>query len=207
MASDLLLVPADLPVPQDDGATDHLRGRRFPDDVALVATSGRVVRLSDFAGTTVVFIFPRVGRPDREPVGGMAAWNAIPGARGCTPQACAYRDHFHDLTLLGVRVFGLSAQSTADQQEAAERLGLPYELLSDVAIALGRRLRQPTFQFGGEALYRRHTLILVDGRIEHVLYPVFPPDSDVVRVLEWLRARARGPGPLSASQRSFAPRA
>lgn len=189
MPNDLLRVPADLPVPQDDGATDHLRGRRYPEDVALVATSGRVVRLSDLAGVTVLFIFPRMGRPEREPVGGIDAWNAIAGARGCTPQACSYRDHFQELTVLGVRVFGMSAQSTADQQEAADRLGLPYELLSDVAMALGRRLRQPTFQFGGETLYRRHTLILVDGRIEHVFYPVFPPDADVVRVLEWLRAR------------------
>jgi peroxiredoxin len=189
VAHDLLDLPADLPVPQDDGATDHLRGRMFPDDVSLVATSGRLVRLADLVGITVLFIFPRMGRPDREPLGGITAWNAVPGARGCTPQACAYRDHFSELTLLGVRVFGLSAQSTADQQEAAYRLGLPYELLSDVAMALGRRLRQPTFQFGGQMLYRRHTLVLVDGRVEQVFYPVFPPDQDVINVLEWLRTR------------------
>jgi peroxiredoxin len=161
----------------------------FPDDLSLVATSGRLVRLADLVGITVLFIFPRMGRPDREPLGGITAWNAVPGARGCTPQACGYRDHFSELTLLGVRVFGLSAQSTADQQEAADRLGLPYELLSDVAMALGRRLRQPTFQFGGQTLYRRHTLVLVDGRVEQVFYPVFPPDQDVINVLEWLRMR------------------
>jgi peroxiredoxin len=186
---DPLALPADLPIPRDDGATDHLRGRTLPDDVALVSSTGRVVRMADLSGVTVLFIFPRIGRPGREPAGGVEAWNAVPGARGCTPQACGYRDHFGELTLLGVRVFGLSAQPTPDLAEAADRLALPYELLSDVAMALGRRLRQASFQFGGETLYRRHTLILVDGRIEQVFYPVFPPDSDVIRVLEWLRNR------------------
>jgi peroxiredoxin len=196
VVNDLLQLPADLPVPRDDGATDHLRGRRIPEDVELIATSGRVVRLADLTGITVLFIFPRMGQPGREPAGGYDAWNAIPGARGCTPHACSYRDHFHDLTVLGVRVFGLSAQSPADQREAAERLGLPFDLLSDVAIALGRRLRQPTFSFGGETLYRRHTLILVDGRIEHVFYPIFPPNEDATNVLAWLRARLAAGEPI-----------
>jgi peroxiredoxin len=180
-------------VPVDDGACDHLRWRRLPDDVELIASNGRRVRLADLAGVTVVFVFPSIGRPDRDPVGGIDAWNEIPGARGCTPQACSYRDHFSELTRLGARVFGLSAQTTGDLEEASDRLGLPYELLSDVAMALGRRLRQPTFQFGGATLYRRHTLVVVDGRIEHVMYPVFPPGSDAPTVIAWLRARAGAP--------------
>lgn len=193
MASDLLHLPPDLPVPQDDGATDHLVGRRIPDDVELVAGSGRVMRLSDLRGTTVLFVFPAIGRPGREPNGGIDAWNAVPGARGCTPHACSYRDHFADFTRLGVRVFGMSVQTTTDLAEAAGRLGLPFELLSDTPMALGRRLRQPTFVFAGRTLYRRHTLVIVDGRIERVFYPVFPPDSDASNVLAWLNDRSEPP--------------
>lgn len=195
MASDFHELPADLPVPQDDGATDHLPGRLMPEDVDLVAASGRVVRLADLSGITVLFIFPAIGRPDREPVGGIEAWNAVPGARGCTPQACGYRDHFAELTRLGVRVLGMSTQTTADLEEAAGRLRLPYELLSDTGLALARRLRQPTFAFGGRTLYRRHTLVIVDGRIERVFYPVFPSDGDADRVLAWLIERGRGTEP------------
>ena len=189
MASDFLQLPADLPVPQDDGATDHLPGRRMPDDVELVAASGRVVRLSDLPGITVLFIFPAIGRPGHEPVGGIEAWNAVPGARGCTPQACGYRDHFGELTRIGIRVLGMSAQTTADLLEAADRLALPYELLSDTGLALAHRLRQPTFVFGGRTLYRRHTLVIIDGRIERIFYPVFPSGSDAERVLAWLTER------------------
>lgn len=189
MAIDFRGLPPDLPIPQDDGATDHLPGRQMPDDVELMATSGRVIRLSDLRGTTVLFIFPRIGRPGWVPIGGIDTWNAVPGARGCTPQACAYRDHFADFTRLGVRVLGLSSQSQLDLREAAGRLGLPYDLLSDTALALARRLRQPCFTFEGQLLYRRHTLVIVDGRIEHVFYPVFPSDSDASRVVAWLRNR------------------
>ena len=189
MASDFHQLPSDLPVPQDDGATDHLPGRRMPEDVELVAAGGRMVRLAEMSGITLLFIFPAIGKPDREPAGGISVWNAVPGARGCTPQACGYRDRFAEMTRLGVRVLGMSAQTTADLAEAADRLRLPYELLSDTGLALARRLRQPTFVFGGRTLYRRHTLVIVDSRIERVFYPVFPPDGDADRVLAWLMER------------------
>jgi peroxiredoxin len=184
---DLLRLPDDLPVPVDDGAADHLPGLAVP-PVALPATDGSVVRFDDpEAPRTIVFAYPRTGRPDEDPPGGLAAWNAIPGARGCTPQACAYRDHYAELTGLGVRVFGLATQDTAYQLEAAERLHLPYPLLSDERLAFAHALRLPTFEHAGLTLFKRHTLVIDRGRIEHVFYPVFPSDSDADRVIAWLR--------------------
>jgi peroxiredoxin len=175
---------ADLPAPEDDGACDHLVGMLLP-PVALVATDGRVVEPSGLPGRTVLYLYPRTGRPD-EPT--PTGWDAIPGARGCTPQACAFRDHYHELRALGADVYGLSTQDTAYQQEAAARLHLPFPLLSDIELAFTDALRLPTFEVDGMTLTKRATLIVRDGVIEHVFYPVFPPDRNAEDVLTWLRA-------------------
>ena len=188
---DLATLPPDLPVPVDDGACDHLAGLALP-PIALVATDGSVVRLDrpDPTGMarTVVFAYPRTGRPDEEPPGGLVAWNAIPGARGCTPQACAYRDRYAELQAAGARVFGLSTQDPAYQREMADRLELPFAVLSDERLELTQALGLPTFTTEGLTLHKRHTLIIREGRIEHVLYPVFPSDRDADHVLAWLTA-------------------
>ena len=175
-------LPADLPVPVDDGACDHLWGMLLP-SVPLMSTGGRLVDLAGLPGRTVVYCYPRTGRPDSDVPKG---WNAIPGARGCTPQSCAFRDHYQELRALGAEVFGLSTQTTAYQQEAAARLHLPFELLSDAELAFTRALRLPTFEFEQMALIKRLTLIIRDGRIEQVFYPVFPPDKNADEVIAWL---------------------
>ena len=184
-SDNVLELPKDLPVPQDDGACDHLTGMKLP-SLALASTRGRRVDLSTLTGTTVVYIYPRTGRPDHElPTG----WNAIPGARGCTPQSCAFRDHYQELKALGVsELFGLSTQETAYQQEAAERLHLPFEILSDGKLEFAQALRLPMFEIDGMRLIKRITLIARDGRIEKVFYPVFPPDRNADEVIEWLTA-------------------
>jgi peroxiredoxin len=167
-------LPDDLPVPEDDGAAAHLPGAEVP-AIALPATTGGTVDLAArSAGTrVVVFAYPRTGRPgiDNPP-----GWDEIPGARGCTPEACSFRDRMADFAAAGAEVYGLSTQDTGYQREAAERLQLPYPLLSDESLAFTRALRLPTFEVSGMELLRRLTLVLRDGRIEHVLYPVFPPD-------------------------------
>src|SRR5919201_3017055 len=165
-------LPPNLPVPEDDGACDHLTGMRLP-SVPLASTTGRAVDLAALRGTTVVYCYPRTGRPDEEPPQG---WNEIPGARGCTPQSCAFRDHEGELRALGARVFGLSTQTTEYQREAAERLHLPFELLSDADLAFAEALRLPSFEVDSMTLIKRLTMIVVDGRIAKVFYPVFPPD-------------------------------
>ena len=175
-------LPADLPVPVDDGACAHLEGMRLR-SIPLMSTAGRLVDLSSLAGRTVAYCYPRTGRPDRDPPRG---WNEIPGARGCTPQSCAFRDHHAELQALGARVFGLSTQTTEYQQEAAARLHLPFELLSDPELAFARALRLPTFEVEGMILIKRLTLIIRDGRIEKVFYPVFPPDKNAEDVIAWL---------------------
>jgi len=178
-------LPDDLPVPEDDGAAAHLVGATLP-AVVLPATDGMHIRLDGLAGRTVVFAYPRTGRPGEAPPGGEAGWNAIPGARGCTPEACSFRDEIARFTELGVRVFGLSTQDAAYQREAVERLGLPYPLLSDERLRLTRALRLPTFEVEGMTLLRRLTLILDRGRIADVVYPVFPPDRGAALALERL---------------------
>ena len=182
-------LPKDLPIPQDDGACDHLAVMSLP-ALALASTRGRRVDLSTLAGTTVVYIYPRTGRPDQEvPTG----WNAIPGARGCTPQSCTFRDHYQELQALGVaELFGLSTQGTAYQQEAVERLHLPFELLSDEKLEFSQALRLPMFEVDGMRLIKRITLIARDGRIVKVFYPVFPPDRNADAVIEWLTAVGGG---------------
>ena len=171
MTSDL---PADLPVPVDDGAADHLPGAEVP-AVPLRATGGGAVDLAERsrAGTVVVFAYPRTGRPGVDPPVG---WDEIPGARGCTPEACSFRDLAADFADAGAEVFGLSTQDPGYQAEAAERLGLPYSLLSDEGLALASAMRLPTFEVDGTTLLRRLTMVLRDGRVDRVLYPVFPPD-------------------------------
>jgi peroxiredoxin len=175
-------LPNDLPVPEDDGAADHLPGMRLP-PVSLAATSGEVVDLSTLAGRTVVYCYPMTGRPDRSlPTG----WDEIPGARGCTPQSCSFRDHHAELRALGASVFGLSTQDTDYQREAATRLHLPFALLSDADLAFARALGLPTFEVDGMVLLKRLTLVIDEGWIEKVFYPVFPPDKSAEEVVEWL---------------------
>ncbi|WP_372805743.1 peroxiredoxin [Loktanella salsilacus] len=172
-----------IPAPRDDGGAAHLPGLAMP-SVPLPATDGQDVDLSKLAGRCVVYIYPMTGRPDRDLPAG---WDATPGARGCTPQSCAYRDHAADLHARGVQhLFGLSTQDTAYQQEAASRLHLPYPLLSDAQGALMGALNLPRLTADGLTLLKRCTLILRDGLIQHVNYPVFPPDEDAARVIAWL---------------------
>ena len=178
-----LVLPDNLPVPQDDGAARHLAGMRLP-DVALAATDGSQVNLSKLSGRIVVYVYPRTGQPG---VPAPDGWDAIPGARGCTPQSCGFRDHFADLTRLGVaHLFGLSTQDSAYQREAAERLRLPFPILSDVELKLTRALKLPTFWVDGMTLIKRMAWVIDDGVISHVFYPVFPPDQSAQTVIAWL---------------------
>jgi peroxiredoxin len=179
-------LPADLPVPEDDGAADHLPGTALP-SIALPATDGTSVRLDELPGRTVVFAYPRTGRPGEESPGGDEHWDAIPGARGCTPEACSFRDEHARFAALGVGLFGLSTQDTDYQREAVERLHLPYPLLSDAGLRLTTALRLPTFAVEGLTLIKRLTLFLGDGKVEDVQYPVFPPDRGADLALERLR--------------------
>jgi peroxiredoxin len=182
-ADDVHTLPPDLPVPQDDGGADHLVGKRMP-AIALASTAGGEVRLDDLPGRTVLFCYPRTGHPDQELPPG---WNAIPGARGCTPETCGSRDRHEQFSDLGARVLALSTQDTGYQREMAERLELPFDVLSDADLRLVRALRLPTFEVDGMTLVKRLTLVIGDGEIEHVFYPVFPPDTHAGEVLDWLR--------------------
>jgi peroxiredoxin len=184
----LYTLPAGLPVPMDDGACDHLPGMQLP-SVPLLATTGEWIDLASLAGRSVVYCYPRTGRPDEAPLPG---WDEIPGARGCTPQSCAFRDHYQELQALGAGVFGLSTQDTDYQREAAERLHLPFPLLSDASLAFARALRLPTFAVAGMTLIKRLTLIIADGRIEKVFYPVFPPDKNAGDIIRWLAQHGSG---------------
>jgi peroxiredoxin len=175
-------LPDDLPVPTDDGAADHLPGTHLP-PVPLVSTAGDTVDLSALPGRTVVYCYPMTGRPGSDLPSG---WDEIPGARGCTPQSCSFRDHHAELRTLGARVFGMSTQDTDYQREAAGRLHLPFELLSDAELAFAGALGLPMFEVDGMVLLKRLTLVIEDGRIEKVFYPVFPPDRSAEEVIEWL---------------------
>lgn len=181
----LMELPPDLPVPVDDGAAKHLLGLRMP-SVRLPSTAGRMVDVGALGpGRVVLYCYPRTGSPDRPVPDG---WDAIPGARGCTPESCGFRDHARELANLGATVFGVSAQTTADQQEAAERLRLPFELLSDSGGELAAALRLPTFEFESLTLLKRLTMVINQNLIEHVFYPVFPPDRHAEKVVRWLAA-------------------
>lgn len=188
MSKNLLELPEDLPVPEDDGAAAHLPGMEVP-DIALPSTAGGAVVLSQLAGRAVVYAYPRTGVPGEPALD--EDWEAIPGARGCTPESCAFRDHHAELRAAGAAVFGLSTQDTAFQRAAVERLHLPFALLSDDRLELTRALNLPAFVAGTAVrvtLTRRFTLVLRDGVVEHVFYPVFPPDGHAEEVLDWLRA-------------------
>jgi len=177
-------LPDDLPVPQDDGAARHLPGLPLP-SLALAATDGSIVDLSKLAGRVVVYVYPRTGRPGQPNLDG---WDAIPGARGCTPQSCGFRDHFAELKALGVgQVFGLSTQDTDYQREAVERLHLPFAILSDQSLALTGAIGLPTFEIAGMTLLKRMALVIDEGIVTKAFYPVFPPDQNALEVIAWLR--------------------
>jgi peroxiredoxin len=188
---DVYRLPEGLPVPLDDGACAHLPGAAVP-EVRLPSTAGGAVSLREKSnrGWAVVFVYPRTGRPEQEVPAG---WNAIPGARGCTPQACAIRERHADFVAAGASVFGLSTQEPAYQLEVATRLHLPYPLLSDAQLGFSGPLRLPTFAFGGESFLRRCTLFLRDGRVAQVQYPVFPSDKSAAWALAWLAEQPARP--------------
>ena len=176
-----------IPAPADDGKAAHLEGTALP-DVTLPATKGSAQTLSDLRGVTVIYVYPMTGRPDQNLPDG---WDEIPGARGCTPQSCAFRDHYVELREYGVdNLFGLSTQDKAYQAEAAERLNLPFPLLSDADLAFGKAVDLPGMKADGQYLHKRLTMIVKDGVIAKVFYPVFPPDQDAENVIAWLRMDA-----------------
>jgi len=176
-----------IPPPQDDGAASHLAGMRIS-SIPLPATDGSIIDLSTLSGRVVVYAYPRTAVPGvKNPDG----WDLIPGARGCTPQACSFRDHFAELKAKGVHyLFGLSTQDTSYQSEAAGRLHLPFPILSDADLKLAGAMRLPTFETSEMILLKRLTLVIQSGSIEHVFYPVFPPDRNAAEVISWLAARA-----------------
>lgn len=183
--SNLNQLPSNLPRPVDDGGARHLKGLPLP-DLSLRSTAGRLVNLSMVsAPRLVIYCYPMTGRPDRKLPQG---WDDIPGARGCTPETCGFRDHHKELAKLNAEVFGISVQDTAYQQEMVKRLEVPFEVLSDEHLAFTNALHLPTFTVEGMTLMKRLTLIVRHARIEHVFYPVFPPDSHAEEVITWLRA-------------------
>ncbi|MDO8526889.1 MAG: peroxiredoxin [Deltaproteobacteria bacterium] len=185
MRDDFYSLPDNLPVPKDDGLCVHLEGLFLP-NIELRATSNRIVNLVQITQKqTVLFFYPRTGRPDEpSPVG----WNEIPGARGCTSQSCAYRDNYNSFQMLGIQVFGISVQPTEFQQELVQRIHLPFELLSDVDFKLTEALQLPTFEFCGMRLLKRMAWFCNKGKIEKVFYPIFPPDKNAFTVLEWIKS-------------------
>ena len=177
-------LPSSIPVPEDDGAALHLTGMKLP-DLALPATDGASVNLAKLKGRTIVYIYPRTGVPGVDPPEG---WDQIPGARGCTPQSCSFRDHFGELKRLGVaQLYGLSTQDTEYQREAATRLHLPFAILSDAQLTLTKALKLPTFTATGMTLLKRMALVIDDGKITKVFYPVFPPDKNAAEVIAWIQ--------------------
>ncbi len=176
---------AKIPAPVDDGAAKHLIGAKLA-DIALAATDGALVSLAKLTGRTVVFAYPRTGTPGQISV--VDDWDLIPGARGCTPQSCAFRDLFAELQAAGAnKVFGLSSQDTSYQSELATRLHLPFPILSDEALALTKAMQLPTLAVAGLTLIKRLALVIDDGHITQVFYPVFPPDRNAAEVLSWLQ--------------------
>jgi peroxiredoxin len=177
-------LPQNIPAPQDDGGARHLTGMRLP-DLALPATDGASINLSKLKGRTVVYIYPRTGVPGVDPPEG---WDQIPGARGCTPQSCSFRDHFGELKRLGLsQLYGLSTQDTDYQREAATRLHLPFAILSDAKLTLTKALNMPTFTAAGMTLLKRMALVIDDGKITKTFYPVFPPDKNAAEVVAWMQ--------------------
>lgn len=178
-------LPDDLPEPEDDGEADHLQGMKMP-DVSLPATDGTIVDLQELPPRTIIYIYPMTGRPDKDVI--PEGWDDVPGARGCTPESCGFRNHYDELRDNGVgEVFGLSTQSSEYQREARDRLHLPFEMLSDAEWELTNELDLPTFTIEGDDYLKRLTLVVTGGRIEHVFYPIFPPDEHADEVLEWVK--------------------
>ena len=185
MSTDYTPLPPDLPVPEDDGAADHLPGLALP-SLTLPSTLGGSTDLATLAAERLVaYVYPRTGTPGQA---SPAGWDDIPGARGCTPQSCAYRDSLAEFERLGATVIGISAQDPAEQQEFAEREHIPFALFSDAGLRLAAELSLPTFEVEGMTLYRRLTLVADAGKIVKAFYPVFPPDRDAAEVLAWLAA-------------------
>jgi len=183
--TDLTALPDGLPVPDNDGAADHLRGAALP-DITLASTAGGQVALNALPpGRTIIYVYPLTGRPGFDlPMG----WDAIPGARGCTTEACDFRDHHQDLLDAGASaVYGLSSQDTEHQRELVERLHLPFAMLADPKLETAQALQLPTFSAGGQTLFRRLTLVLQADVVEHAFYPIFPPNQHAREVLTWLR--------------------
>lgn len=177
-------LPDDLPEPEDDGGADHLQGMEMP-SVSLPATDGTMVALQDLPPRTIIYIYPMTGRPDKDVI--PDGWEDVPGARGCTPESCGFRNHYEELQESGVgEVYGLSTQSSEYQREARNRLQLPFEMLSDANRELTDELDLPTFTIGDDTYLKRLTLVVTSGRIEHVFYPVFPPDEHAAEVLRWV---------------------
>jgi peroxiredoxin len=185
--NDYSQLPSDLPIPEADGAANHLPGRAVP-HLRLPSTTGADVGLAELGpGRTVLYVYPMTGRPGVDLPSG---WDDIPGARGCTPESCGFRDHYADLLDAGAaRVFGASSQDVDYQRELVERLGLPFAMLSDPTLNLAAELGLPTFEADGLTLFKRVTLVIRDGVIEHVFYPIFPPDQHAQQVLSWLRSQ------------------
>jgi peroxiredoxin (alkyl hydroperoxide reductase subunit C) len=178
-----------IPAPTDDGGATHLTGTQVP-EVPLAATDGTSVSLGKLAGRVIVFAYPRTGEPGKPSL--VDDWDMIPGARGCTPQSCAFRDLHKVLIEAGAsRVFGLSTQDTAYQRAAVDRLHLPFPLLSDERLALTKALRLPTMEAAGPTLIKRLAMVIDDGKITKVFYPVFPPDRNAADVLTWLEEHRR----------------
>lgn len=184
MSQNYSSLPADLPEPQDDGAADHLEGSEMP-PLVVASTSGEGVDLAAQTGWTIVYLYPMTGTPG---LALPAGWDEFPGARGCTPQSCGFRDHYSHLESLGARIFGLSASDLEHQREAKRRLELPFELLADPEFAAAKALRLPTFTLEGKTYYKRLTLLIEDGVIRKAFYPVFPPNLNAGEVTAWLEA-------------------
>jgi peroxiredoxin len=179
----LYKLPGDLPIPVDDGACNHLLGINIP-SVILNSTSGANINVSTTEGLVVIFFYPVIGRPDSPP---MIDWNDIPGARGCTPQSCSFRDNYLNLKELKFKVYGISSQPLAHQIEAQQRLSLPFELLNDSEFMLTKALKLPTFQYQNTTYIKRLTIITENGMIKKIFYPVFPPNEHIFDVINWAK--------------------
>jgi len=182
VSGDVYTLPPDLPVPADDGACDHLPGLEIP-RLVLDSSQGPVELAELARDRLVLYVYPRAGRPG---VPSLAGWDQIPGARGCTPQSCGFRDHAAELRALGAEVAGLSAQSLDDQVEFAERNRMPFPVVADPELRLAAALGLPTFEVEGQRLYKRLALVADNGQVVKVFYPVFPPDRNAEEVLAWL---------------------
>ena len=176
-------LPIDLPIPKDDGAAKHLEGSRFP-NIQLKSTDANLVDMGSLDGWHAIYIYPMTGQPNVPLPDG---WDSIPGARGCTPQSCSFRDYFDELDALNVKVYGISTQTTEYQLEAKRRLHLPFELLSDSQLQLKNTLNLPAFSVAKLELYKRLTMIINNDQIVKIFYPVFPPDKNAEEVIEWLK--------------------